>query len=177
MEIAAPPPPVVTPAAKKTGGPAVDFRNPLAVRIGLTIAIGAGLLTAFFGLGFVVWWPSAGFLSVYLYHRRTGERLTVSSGVRMGWITGVFTFAIVTLLSTALLVMIALQKGGLAAWYQEQLRTMQASEVTIQQAMQAFSSPLAVFIGILVMLTFMFAIMTGLCAAGGALGARVLRRD
>jgi hypothetical protein len=33
---------------------------------------------------------AAGFLAVYLYSRRTGQTLSIRSGARMGWITGIF---------------------------------------------------------------------------------------
>lgn len=157
-------------------GPGVTFRNPIAVRIGLTMASVAALLTwiPILQLLFVVWWLSAGFFSVYLYRRRTGQFLSVRSGVRMGLITGVLTFAIMTVLFTITLVPLAVQKGGLAGLYQEQLRTMQASDATIQQAMQALQSPAVLVIGICSTLLFMFAIIICLCTAGGALGAKML---
>ena len=44
--------------------------------------------------------PAAGFLAVYLYHRRTGQPLTTGAGARMGWITGAFLFGIAALLFT-----------------------------------------------------------------------------
>ena len=37
---------------------------------------------------------AAGFLAVYLYSRRTGQMLSLRSGARMGWITGIFSFTL-----------------------------------------------------------------------------------
>jgi hypothetical protein len=33
---------------------------------------------------------AGGFFSVFMYQRRTGFSLSVGSGARMGWITGIF---------------------------------------------------------------------------------------
>ena len=40
----------------------------------------------------------AGFLAVFLYRRRTGQRLSVASGARLGWICGIFGFVIVAVM-------------------------------------------------------------------------------
>ena len=180
VEPQAPPPPMALPVTPVvTRGPGVNFHNPIAVRVGLTMASAAALLTwlPLIQVGFAVWWLSAGFFSVYLYHRRTGEMLTVSSGVRMGWVTGVLTFVIMTVLLTLTLVPLALRGGGLAAVYQEQLRSMQGSDAAIQQAMKALNSPAVLVIGIVSTLLFLFAVITCLCTAGGALGAKMMKRE
>ena len=39
----------------------------------------------------ILWWLGAGYFSVWIYKRRTGQRLTVRGGARMGWITGVLS--------------------------------------------------------------------------------------
>lgn len=171
----APLPPVAGPPASLPG---VSFHNPVAVRIGLTMASAAALLTwlPLISLGFAIWWIAAGFFSVYLYHRRTGELLTVSGGIRMGWVTGVLTFVIMTVLFTATLVPLAMNSGGLGAFYQQQLRNMQWNEANLQQAMKMLSSPAGLATGILSSLLFFFAIITLFCTAGGALGAKVVGR-
>jgi hypothetical protein len=153
--------------------PGVSFHNPVAVRVALSMASVAALLTwlPLIQLGFAIWWTLAGFFSVYLYHRRTGQLLNVRGGLRMGWVTGVLTFAIMTVLFTLAMVPALLQHGGLAALYQEQLRAMQWNEANIEQAMHALESPAVLATGVVFTLLFLFVIVTCLCTAGGAGGA------
>ena len=47
-----------------------------------------------------VWLAAAGFLAVFLYRRSTGQRLSVMNGARLGWISGIFGFVIVTIILT-----------------------------------------------------------------------------
>jgi len=65
-----------------------DFSNPLALKIALLVAMGA---TALFFLPYVNW-LAAGYFAVFLYRRRTGYAVNVGAGLRLGWITGLFTF-------------------------------------------------------------------------------------
>ena len=159
--------------------PGVNFHNPIAVRIGLTMGGAAAVMTwlPIIQFGFAIWWISAGFFSVYLYRRRTGHLLNVASGLRMGWVTGVLTSAILTVLITLTLVLVSLHSGGLPAFYQEQLRTMQWDESNIQQAVKALNSPAVLVTSIMSFLLFVFAIVTFFCTAGGALGAKFGGRE
>jgi len=84
---AAAPVAVRAPEAQPTPPP-LDFNNPLALRIALVVAMGA---TALFFLPYVNW-LAAGYFAVFLYRRRTGCAINVGAGVRLGWITGLFTF-------------------------------------------------------------------------------------
>jgi hypothetical protein len=80
-------PPPNEPRAAAPPAP-LDFRNPLALKIALLVAMGA---TALFFLPYVNW-LAAGYFAVFLYRRRTGCAMNVGAGVRLGWITGLFTF-------------------------------------------------------------------------------------
>ena len=87
------PAPVVVPPPHERTQPQpppapLDFRNPLALKIALLVALGA---TALFFLPYVNW-LAAGYFAVFLYRRRTGCAINVGAGVRLGWITGLFTF-------------------------------------------------------------------------------------
>src|SRR5712691_7573897 len=82
----------------------VNFHNRLAVRIGLSVASIAAPLSWALLLGAVVWMFIAGFLSVFFYRRRTAQFLTVRSGARLGWMTGVLSFVILTVLFTITIV-------------------------------------------------------------------------
>ena len=102
---AAPTPQPALPELQPLRFPAdIGFHNGLAVRIGFIAAMGAVMVSLFpipfpwvrLPLAFVL----AGFLAVFLYSRRTGQTLSIRSGARMGWITGIFSFTLVTILFT-----------------------------------------------------------------------------
>src|SRR6476646_2751124 len=116
-----PPPPDFAPVAPsvraRPEAAALNFHNPLAIRIAIAAAAVATLLS------FVPYlnWLAAGFFAVFFYRRRTGHMLNMESGVRMGWMTGVIMFGMMALLlSVSLLFFRA--AGGIAA-VQEQLKT------------------------------------------------------
>jgi hypothetical protein len=174
-------PPPAPAAVPRVSPPGLNFHNPTAVRVGLLMASIASLLSALpvmaAGLvGLVVWWLTAGFLSVYLYRRRTGQFLTVDSGLRMGWITGLLGSAITTVLFTVSVVPLA-RGGGIAAMYEEQMRKMSVSDPNMEQALKALQSPGGMAVLLIVALLFFFAIITFLCTAGGALGAKLVGRE
>jgi hypothetical protein len=171
---AATPGPEVTPPA--SAPPRVNFHNATAVRIGLLMAGIASLLTALplLGpLGLVVWWLTAGFLSVYFYRRRTGQFLTVDSGLRMGWITGLLGSTITSVLFTASIVSLT-SGGGFASVYQAQVRKMYGNDPNVQQALKMLESPSGLAVFVVIALLFLFLIITFLCSAGGALGAKLV---
>ena len=90
-DTALPPPPRPQPLP-------VNFRNPIAVRISLMAAVSAmvlGLLLPF------VSWLAAGFFAAYLYCRKTGFRLNVAAGVKIGWITGLILYGFSAIVFTA----------------------------------------------------------------------------
>jgi hypothetical protein len=100
---AAAPPPMTSEALADpvvAAAPAL-FQSRLAMNIGLKVALGA---TLFFFLPYVNWLVG-GFFSVFLYRRRTGQRLNMESGVRIGWITGLLMFPMFALLFTGVLVL------------------------------------------------------------------------
>jgi hypothetical protein len=168
--VAAPVPPSRPPL------PGVGFHNPMAVRIGLLMASAASLSSPLpvwlAGLaGLVVWWLFAGFLSVYIYRRQTGQFLTVDSGLRMGWITGLLGSTMTAVLFTISMVPLA-RSGGVASMYEERFRKLSATDPNVQQALKVLESPSGVAILILIALLLVFAIVTFFCTAGGALGAK-----
>ncbi len=171
--------PSFQPVAVRVERRELNFHNPVAVRVGLSMASAAALLSwlPLINLGFVIWWVAAGFCSVYLYHRRTGEFLSVRNGLRIGWITGVLTFAIMTVLFTISVIPLALSSGGLAGVYQEQIRNMPMHDANMEQALRMFQSPSGLATVLLFTLVLFFGIITFLCTAGGALGAKIVGRE
>ena len=157
----------------------VSFHNPVAVRVGFSMAGLAAMLSwlPFINLGFVIWWLAAGFCSVYLYRRRTGQLLSLRNGVRLGWITGVLTFVVMTVLFTASVIPAAVSSGGLGALYQEQLRNMPVHDANMEQAIRMFQSPGGLATILVFTLALFFGFITVLCTAGGALGAKIVGRN
>jgi hypothetical protein len=179
---AAPPPPVAEvanvpqPTFLQVSGE-ISFHNRLAVRIGFIAAMGAVMISVF-----PIPWPfvrlplaflAAGFLAVYLYSRRTGQTLSIRSGARMGWITGICSFTLVSIWFTVAIVAISSQ-GDFAKQLMSQLPANDARADVIQQAL---SSP-ALILGVVVLyLLLFFVIFTALPMIGGALGAKVLEKE
>ena len=102
----------------------LGFRNPIALRVGLLAAalVCFTMMIPVVQYMSILWWLGAGYLSVWIYKRRTGQRLNVLGGARMGWITGIFCFVIATLFFTISVLSIS-SKGGLVAFYREQFST------------------------------------------------------
>jgi hypothetical protein len=169
---AALPPPPAPPALVP-----VSFHNRLAVRTAMMTASLATVLCSFFFLLSPIWLPAAGFGAVYFYRRRTGQPLTPGAGARMGWITGTFVFGIAAVLTTIQVFTLVNSENGMAA-IQQQMRSMPMYDAAATaQALKMMQSPAVLIMGVIFMLCFLFAIIMSFCAAGGALGAKLLQRD
>lgn len=151
-----------------------SFHNPVAVRVGFFAASVASLLSTvpLLNLGFLLWWIAAGFFAVHLYRRRTGQLLSVRSGARLGWITGVLTFVIFTVVFT-----VSILAEDFPAALRERLSKMPVQDQSAQQAMEFLQSPGGQAMFLLFVLLFLFMFVTSLCTAGGALGAKILDKD
>lgn len=171
------PPALPSPAATRAPPLPPTFRNPIAVRVGLSAASIAAMLISlpFVNYGSLIWLICAGFGSVYLYKWRTGQLLTVRGGARLGWITGVLSFAILTILHALSLALVGV--SGLAAEWRRQLHSMAVQDSNVRGAMQALESPGAMAIMFLLALIFLFIVFSLLCMAGGALGAKIMSKD
>mgnify|MGYP005841441499 CR=1 FL=1 len=160
----------------------ISFHNRLAVRVGLLAAALSSLLTSlpmpmFLNiLWLLVCLTGAGFFAVYLYTRRTGEELSARMGARMGWITGIFCFAIATVFFTITVIAIS-SKGGLASFYREQLSAQAASGLNVEEFVALLESPtgLASIVAFSILLLFVF--FTLLPTLGGMMGAKVLEKE
>ena len=157
--------PLVTPVVARPEAAALNFRNPLAIRIALAAAAVATLLS------FVPYlnWLAAGFFAVFFYRRRTGHMLNMESGVRMGWMTGVIMFGMMALLlSVSLLFFQA--AGGIAAVQAEFKNAVDPRVLEVLKHLQ--SGP-----EIASLLVQLFVFTTLLSMAGGALGAKMTGRS
>jgi len=155
----------------------ISFHNWLAVRIGF-IAAACAVIVCMIPIP-LVWlrlpiaFVAAGFLAVYLYNRRTGQVLSLRSGARMGWITGVFSFAIVGIL-VALMILAILNEPQLVKQIQSQLPPNDANSDSIAQAL---NDPAKLSAELSQSLVLLFVLLTALPIIGGALGAKVLEKE
>jgi hypothetical protein len=169
--VEAPEPPPDTPAlnpalsAPAEEAPAPGFRNPVALRVALLVAVAAtlfGWLLPFFN------WLLAGFLAVFFYRKKSRGQLNLSAGLRLGWITGVIMFGLWSIVFGALTAM-----GQLGKLFEEQLRNLPANDPSVQQFVRLLESGP----GIVLMLAFGFIFIISLSMAGGALGAKLVGRS
>jgi hypothetical protein len=156
---------VPPPAPAEATPPPVNFRNRSAVRIAALMAV---LSTPFLFLPYLNW-LAAGFFAAVLYRRRTGNRVNLESGVRLGWITGVMMFVIVMVLLTLTLGMFN-ALGGFSAMPPELKKSV--DDPRIREALKSLQSAPAVA----QLLAELFMFTTLLSMAGGALGAKLAGR-
>jgi hypothetical protein len=155
-----------------------SFHHPVAVRVGLLVASIATFLCLAAPIGFVIWLPSAGFISVYLFSRRTGQSLSVRNGARMGWIAGILSFLIITVLFTIIAVGLANRPGGLPGFFREQLGNAKSIPTQdLEKAIEMLANPIEQAMVYLFFLLFWFMIISVFCTAGGAIGAKVLAKE
>jgi hypothetical protein len=148
--------------------PPLNFRNGIAVRIGLLMAAGA---TVIFFLPLLNW-MAAGFFTSLLYRRRTGYLLTFQSGLRLGWITGVLMFAITLVMITVSFAMTnAIGVDAMIASLPSAMKD--AFSTQIRESVKLFQSTPDV---IQLLITDFIAI-TLFSMAGAAVGAKVTQRD
>jgi hypothetical protein len=162
--VAPPPPPAPPPAA-------INFRNAIAVRVALLAGALAFMISAVLGPLGLIALAAGGFFAVYLYRRRTGAILSVANGARLGWLSGIFIFAIAIMVFTIQLV--ALSPSQMMNELRDQMtKNYSATEAQINQVVGFLASPS----GIGTIVLFSFFMITLLPALGGAVGAKILNR-
>jgi hypothetical protein len=158
----------------------ISFGNPDALRSAYISALLASLLTNVPVLYYLcfVWYPAAGFLSVHNYRKRIGEAPSVRGGAKLGWITGVLTFAI-SLLLGAISSLLPSQGASFNDLFRQQIEQTQmpGQEDLKRQLLEMLQNPMALAAIVLFGLVVSFVMTTGLAVLGGALGARVLKKD
>lgn len=172
-----PPPPGIQPPSPPPQAPRVEalplsFHNPIAVRIGLLMAVAATLLSRFVP---ILNWVGAGFFAVVLYRHRTGSVLNVGAGARLGMITGVLMGAMSTVVLSLTLIPDALS-GKLIPIMEEQMKSIGGAQsaAALQMIHAMNGTDLAIWLFLCMTVAFIF--ITGLGAAGGALGAKLVGR-
>jgi len=151
--------------------PPIGFRNAIAVRVALATGIPMFLLSAVAGPLTLAVPVVGGFCAVYLYRRRTGEKITVLAGARLGWISGIIVFAIVTVVLT--LVMLMLSQPDFVQSMRDQMAKMSSiSQDELTKRIELLRTPSGLALGLL----DTFLSYTLLTALGGAVGAKILSR-
>jgi len=175
------PPIIATAAAAPAAQPPLEisFHNRLAVRIGFLAALMAVL--PFMLLLPVPFLPSlvaflTGFLAVFIYSRLTGQALSIRSGARMGWITGVFSFTFATAFFTITMVAISSQ-GRIADFFREHQDQLHLRGDQLSAMTKLLEDPAGLVGLIVVTLLMLFILLTALPMLGGALGAKVLEKE
>jgi zinc ribbon protein len=153
------PPPPPLPAA-----PPLSFRNPVALRIAILVALGATCLSFLPYLN----WLAAGYFAAFFYRRRTGLALNLVLGVRMGWITGILMFFITALLFSGFVVLIN-ASGGIEQ-FQSQFKNL--ADPRVQEMFKILRNRGDVAL----LLAQLFVFITCLSMAGGALAAKLVGR-
>jgi hypothetical protein len=144
------------------------------VRIALMAAVGATLLNF---LVPVLNWPAAGFFAVFLYCRKTGTRLDVSAGVKIGWITGLLAYGFAAIFNGATLIPDALS-GKLGKTFLEQMKNWPSQDPNMMAQMtHLIQTKQGGVMLLLFMLAALFVFVTCLSMAGGALGAKMVGRS
>lgn len=175
----------IVPALAPPAAPApeINFHNRAAVRTGLLMAVVTSVLISlpmpmYVNLVWMLGWLTAsGFLAVYFYQRRTGQQLSVRQGARMGWMAGLFCFAIATIFFTVTILAIS-SRGSLAEFYRDRLTAQGApANLDVEQMLEMLERPAGLASLIFVSLLMMFLLLTLLPTLGGAMGAKVLERD
>jgi hypothetical protein len=124
-------------------------------------------------LCFIVY-PGAGFYSVHSFRRQTSKRVTLRAGAKLGFLTGVITFALLLILLTIASSMPG--SPGLSGTLDELEASFERQgESELVDRVQALrADPTALGLLALIALSVGFCVTTGFATAGGALGAKVL---
>jgi hypothetical protein len=156
----------------------IDFHNSAALRVGFFCAVIANFinLLPYLLLGCPLWLILSGFLAAYLYERRTGQSLSVRSGARMGWLTGLFSFAIFTVFFTFSFVA-SVRSGAFANIDRNQLNQIPFLRGNVDQVIQVLQSPVGLATNLVISLIILFAIFTIFSIVGGAIGGKILSRN
>ena len=159
----------------------ISFHNANAVRAGfftaiiiwvlMVIPVGGvpGMLLKLFVL-------LGGFVAVIFYSKRTGQRLSIAAGARLGWITGVL-FYVIWILFFTVTILVLQDQGGLLEAYKKQLHDSNAPAETVQQITEIMQSPEVFGAMMILMLAMVFVAFTLPMILGGAAAAKALERE
>jgi hypothetical protein len=124
-------------------------------------------------LCFIVY-PAAGLYSVHSFRRQTRKPVTLRAGAKLGFLTGVITFALLLILLTIASTMPG--SPGISATLDELEKSFeqQGDAELVAWVQDLRTDPTALGLLALISLSVGFGVTTGFATAGGALGAKVL---
>lgn len=170
-------PPSAAPPPATPQPPRISFSNPDVIRSAYPPAAVAAILGSiqFVSMLCFLWYPAAGFASVYLYRIRTGVFLAPRAGAKIGAITGLLVFAISLLIAT-----VGYLLGGGADVGQAVREALEQSgqpEELQRNVLNLINNPATLALVLLFGLALQLIVTTGFAILGGALGAKVLERE
>jgi hypothetical protein len=172
MEVQAPAVPVApiiaAPVAPVVPAP-INLRNRLAVRAALLSGTAAFFLSIPFGAFALLGMAAGGTLAVWVYRRGSGQALSMANGARLGWITGVFLFALALVNFT---ITVALDPQYFDRVRDEVMKRSALPEAEVRQVAELLVSPL----GVGGIVFAMFVAFTLAPTLGGAVGAKLFDR-
>jgi len=171
-----PAPPQQLPPAPQFGPAPIGFRNPVVFRIAFFAALLSLVLNMLLFEACPVWLAAAGFFGVWLYHRRSGEFLTIRSGARMGWITGIISFVLFSLPFSIGFINVITQPDFVNK-LREELSKYPFPASMQDQMLATFQTPGGVAMQVIMLLLLLFVLFTLFPLLGGMLGAKVLSKD
>lgn len=164
--------PVAAAVAKRPDDTGISFHNRTAVRVSFLAALVAFLLTAIplppliTVIRLLVCFVAAGFLAVYVYKRRTGQTVTVRAGARLGWMTGIFSFTILTVLLAGGMLLLSTFR-----------QDFMGKDPNVDRLIHMMDDQGTMVSALLSGLLVLFVLYTLLPMLGGALCAKVLEKD
>jgi hypothetical protein len=164
-ELSPTPPPAPAVVAPPPQPLPIGFANPIALRVAFLMSLGIVMasMMPLVNLFVLVWCLLAGWVGVRLYRRLTGLRLSVTAGARLGFLTGIFAFVGLTVLITLAV-----------AWSGREMLDQLTSQMVKQdpRMTEVVNNPAMLGAALFMVLVMFFAMVVGICTAGGALGAK-----
>jgi hypothetical protein len=164
-----PSPPVASSVPPVGAAPAagISFKNSRAVSISAAVAAAAFFGSGIAGMVSPLLWPlillAAGFFAAGIYKGRSPEPLSGIAGARLGWMTGLWLFLVITIVGIMISFYLASPAGADVI---RQLKAMpQFSQLNIGDTHELLSSMLVSAIPT-------FFMVTAIPGLGGLLGAR-----
>jgi hypothetical protein len=175
-------PPIEPPALPASATSNINFHNPRAVTVSIMVA--ALTLLLLFTLATIappvvpLVFCAGGFLATIVYKRRTGESISVQSGARMGFMTCLWAFVVILLMSCLVVAMLASPEARQTI--QQQTPTAFQGNPQMAEAMaktlKSLDHPSDFILNLIFGIVFMFCIWSLLSMLGGILAAKLARR-
>ena len=176
---------VVLSASAELEAVPVEMRNKIAVRSALVAAalsqlllnllpvlsfipVLGGLLAL---LGFFVFIVGGGWYASFLFERRSGEPPSLRTGARLGWICGIFSFVISTIFFSLSALALVNSSSALEA-NRKNVAALGLPSDVMDQMMSVIKNP----VSLVILLVFLFLLLTVMSSLGGLLHGYSARR-